>query len=92
LTRSERALRKSLPATSSCWRTCCGCETRRLPRRNLFNAEIRPNLTEIPIGEQGIAFDRFEFDACLPTTRVWGVAVVGVLFVERSTKIVSGYA
>jgi hypothetical protein len=30
--------------------------------RNRFNAEVRPSLTEIPIGEQGIAFDRFELD------------------------------
>lgn len=31
--------------------------------RNRFNAEVRPDLTEIPIGTQGIAFDRFELDA-----------------------------
>ena len=31
--------------------------------RNRFNAEVRPSLTVIPIGEQGIAFDRFELDA-----------------------------
>ena len=31
--------------------------------RNRFNAEVRPQLTEIPIGEQGIAFDRVELDA-----------------------------
>ncbi len=31
--------------------------------RNRFNAEIRPNLTEIPIGKQGIGFDRLEIDA-----------------------------
>jgi len=30
--------------------------------RNRFNVEVRPSLTEIPIGEQGIAFDRFELD------------------------------
>jgi hypothetical protein len=30
--------------------------------RNRFNAEVRPSLTEIPMGEQGIAFDRFELD------------------------------
>jgi hypothetical protein len=30
--------------------------------RNRFNAEVRPYLTEIPIGEQGIAFDRLEMD------------------------------
>src|SRR5262249_31853006 len=31
--------------------------------RNRFNAEVRPSLTEIPIGTQGIAFDRLELDA-----------------------------
>jgi hypothetical protein len=31
--------------------------------RNRFNAEVRPYLTQIPIGEQGIAFDRLEMDA-----------------------------
>lgn len=31
--------------------------------RNRFNSEVRPYLTEIPIGEQGIAFDRLEVDA-----------------------------
>jgi hypothetical protein len=31
--------------------------------RNLFNAEVRPHLTEIPIGKQGIGFDRLELDA-----------------------------
>lgn len=31
--------------------------------RNRFNAEVRPSLTEIPIGVQGIAFDRLELDA-----------------------------
>jgi hypothetical protein len=31
--------------------------------RNRFNAEVRPYLTEIRIGKQGIAFDRLELDA-----------------------------
>jgi SOS response regulatory protein OraA/RecX len=31
--------------------------------RNRFNSEVRPYLTEIPIGNQGIAFDRLEMDA-----------------------------
>jgi hypothetical protein len=31
--------------------------------RNRFNAEVRPHLTEIPIGTQGIGFDRLELDA-----------------------------
>ena len=30
--------------------------------RNRFNAEVRPQITEIPIGEQGIAFDRLDLD------------------------------
>ena len=30
--------------------------------RNRFNAEVRPCLTEIRIGRQGIAFDRLELD------------------------------
>ena len=31
--------------------------------RNRFNREVRPYLTEIPIGKQGIAFDRLDLDA-----------------------------
>lgn len=31
--------------------------------RNRFNREVRPYVTEIPIGTQGIAFDRLELDA-----------------------------
>ena len=31
--------------------------------RNRFNAEVRPILTEIPIGKQGKSFDRLELDA-----------------------------
>ena len=31
--------------------------------RNRFNAEVRPYLTVVPIGGQGIAFDRIELDA-----------------------------
>lgn len=30
--------------------------------RNRFNAEVRPHLVEIPIGEQGVAFDRLDLD------------------------------
>lgn len=30
--------------------------------RNRFNAEVRPSLTEIPIGSQGVAFDRLDLD------------------------------
>ena len=33
--------------------------------RNRFNSEVRPQLTEIPIGIQGIGFDRLELDAWL---------------------------
>jgi len=31
--------------------------------RNRFNKEVRPHVQEIPIGEQGIAFDRLDLDA-----------------------------
>jgi len=31
--------------------------------RNRFNTEVRPCLTNISIGQQGIAFDRLELDA-----------------------------
>jgi hypothetical protein len=31
--------------------------------KNRYNAEVRPLLTEIPVGVQGIAFDRLELDA-----------------------------
>ena len=31
--------------------------------RNRFNADVRPHLTETPIGRQGLAFDRLELDA-----------------------------
>ena len=31
--------------------------------RGRFNREVRPYLTEIPIGKQGIGFDRLELDA-----------------------------
>jgi hypothetical protein len=31
--------------------------------RNRFNLEVRPFLTEVPVGTQGIGFDRLELDA-----------------------------
>ncbi len=31
--------------------------------RNRFNAEVRRSLTQIPIGKQGVAFDRLDLDA-----------------------------
>jgi hypothetical protein len=31
--------------------------------RNRFNAEVRPYVTEIRLGKQGVAFDRLELDA-----------------------------
>ena len=31
--------------------------------RNRFNSEVRPGLTEVPIGKRGIGFDRLELDA-----------------------------
>jgi hypothetical protein len=30
--------------------------------RNRFDAEVRPNLIEIPVGVQGIGFDRIDLD------------------------------
>ncbi|MDX1440770.1 MAG: hypothetical protein R3284_12800 [Rubricoccaceae bacterium] len=33
--------------------------------RNRFGVEVRPYVTTIPIGKQGIAFDRLELDAWL---------------------------
>ena len=33
--------------------------------RNKFNQELRPYLTEIPLGKQAIAFDRLELDALI---------------------------
>jgi hypothetical protein len=31
--------------------------------KNRFNAEVRPYLVEIPIGKQGVGFDRLDLDA-----------------------------
>jgi hypothetical protein len=31
--------------------------------RNRFNAEVRPHVMQIPIGKQGVGFDRLELDA-----------------------------
>ena len=31
--------------------------------KNRFNNEVRPYVTEIPVGSQGIAFDRLDLDA-----------------------------
>jgi hypothetical protein len=31
--------------------------------RNRFNNDVRPTLMEVPIGEQGVAFDRLDLDA-----------------------------
>ncbi len=38
--------------------------------RNRFNAEVRPYLNEIPIGKQGIAFDRLDLDAWVDDYKV----------------------
>lgn len=35
--------------------------------KNRFNAEVRPHLTEVPIGSQGIGFDRLDLDAWCAT-------------------------
>lgn len=31
--------------------------------RHRFNEDVRPSITEVPIGSQGIAFDRLDLDA-----------------------------
>jgi len=31
--------------------------------KNRFNVEVRPYLVEIPVGSQGVAFDRLDLDA-----------------------------
>ncbi len=31
--------------------------------KNRFNSEVRPQLTEVPLGSQGIAFDRLDLDS-----------------------------
>ena len=31
--------------------------------KNRFNAEVRPYVVEIPVGKQGVAFDRIDLDA-----------------------------
>jgi hypothetical protein len=31
--------------------------------RNRFNAEVRPYVTQVPVGKQGVGFDRLELDA-----------------------------
>jgi hypothetical protein len=36
--------------------------------KNRFNRELRPRLTEIRIGTQGVAFDRLEMEAAPQTT------------------------
>jgi hypothetical protein len=41
--------------------------------RNRFNAIVRPYLTEIRIGKQGIAFDRLELDAWVDRGRIWHI-------------------
>jgi len=38
--------------------------------RNRFNADVRPHLTEIPIGKQGIGFDRLELDTWVDDYKV----------------------
>lgn len=35
--------------------------------RNRFNKEVRPFITEVPIGAQGIAFDRVDLDEWVDT-------------------------
>jgi AbrB family looped-hinge helix DNA binding protein len=49
-------------------RTCMSTASARLPAslrlcKNRFNREVRPWVTEIRIGTQGVAFDRLELDS-----------------------------
>ena len=56
--------------------------------RNRFNTVVRPELTEIPIGTQGIAFDRLELEkmiSFLATNRIIrkGINIIGFLTMWR---------
>ena len=62
--------------------------------RNRFNAEIRPLLTEIPIGTQGVAFDRLDLDAWADEyverngrARMPASSVVGDLLCDSSSHL-----
>lgn len=57
--------------------------------RHRFNAVVRPHLTEIPIGVQGIAFDRLEIDACADSYKArFGMRRVPVTEEEpRATRV-----
>src|SRR5438876_272379 len=37
--------------------------------KNYFNADVRPCLTEIPIGDKGVGFDRLELDTWVAYTK-----------------------
>lgn len=52
--------------------------------KNRFNQEVRPYVSEIPLGKQGIAFDRLDLDAWVdhykacnerPTSKIRGVEI-----------------
>ena len=68
--------------------------------RNRFNAEVRPHLVEIPIGTQGIAFDRLALDAWVDDyirrngrpygENVWDVAKQPVCIAEEKSGISTG--
>jgi hypothetical protein len=64
--------------------------------RNRFNAEVRPFLTEIPIGVQGIAFDRLELDAWateyIARNGRPGRSAGGSIWDERESRASSGAA
>jgi predicted DNA-binding transcriptional regulator AlpA len=60
--------------------------------RNRFNAEVRPYITAVPIGRQGIAFDRLDLDQWadqrIAKFRVVAVdmAGVGAEYLKRSER------
>lgn len=68
--------------------------------RNRFNAEVRPYVTEIPIGSQGIAFDRLDLDAWVEQYKsrngrpcggkVWDVAKRPVYISEEKSGMSTG--
>ncbi len=49
---------KSAAALDSCWKAGAY-----LSMNRTASTPVRPHLTEIPIGQRGIAFDRLELDA-----------------------------
>ncbi|MGL6246243.1 hypothetical protein [Pseudomonas sp.] len=47
--------------------------------RAVFDAEVRPQIREFPIGKQGVAFDRLELDA-------WADAYIESMAIEKASN------